>query len=137
MNHDPRSTDSLAGAPSYGSRKSVTESPWYWIYLFCTAGLVALLLAGPKYAQRQAQIERNHEDRLRAAQQVWTKTVPAVQPTAIGNEVMERTDTQVPLWPLYVVLIGILGAAWMNLWRTHFQRRAMVAARPGSPTGPP
>ncbi|MEO8498553.1 MAG: hypothetical protein ABI614_26115, partial [Planctomycetota bacterium] len=85
--------------PSAASRKSITDSPWYWVYLFCTAGVVALLLAGPKFAARQSQIERNSEDRLHAAQLV------AKQPRNIAQQATEQpTATRVTLWPLYTLL---------------------------------
>ena len=36
-----------------GKLPSVTESPWYWIYVFCTAALIGLVLLGPKVLERQ------------------------------------------------------------------------------------
>ncbi|MDA1049404.1 MAG: hypothetical protein O3C40_02850 [Planctomycetota bacterium] len=104
-------------APSASTRSSITDSPWYWVYLFCTAGAIALLLAGPKFAARQAQIERNSEARLQVAQQVATQQV-----NISGQQVDPRTATQITLWPLYAVLGLVLSVAWFNLWRNHKRR---------------
>jgi hypothetical protein len=34
-----------------------TDSPWFWVYLFCAAGFAALLLMNDKYQHRQTDIE--------------------------------------------------------------------------------
>ncbi|HUG70334.1 MAG TPA: hypothetical protein VMM76_21475 [Pirellulaceae bacterium] len=101
-------------APSASLRKSITDSPWYWVYLFCTAGAVALLLAGPKFAARQSQIERNSEDRLQVARHVAEQRIDTREQTA-----EQATATRITLWPLYVLLGGALSVAWFNLWRGH------------------
>ena len=104
--------------PSASSGSSITDSPWYWVYLFCTAGAVALLLAGPKFAARQSQIERNSGDRLHAAQHV------AQQQREIGEQqTPQSTATRITLWPLYVALGCALAVAWFNLWRSHQRGR--------------
>jgi len=107
------------------TRPPITESPWYWVYLFATAGLIALLLAGPKYAVRQAQIEKNQADRLRAAQL-------ASGADATAQPIRDQSPAaRVVLWPLYLVLGAILILAWVNLIRS---RRAANRNAPTSPT---
>ena len=102
---------------------SITDSAWYWVYLFCTAGAVALLLAGPKFAVRQSQIERNGEDRLRVAHYV------AGQPIDISEQATaEPATTRITLWPLYVVLGCVLSVAWFNLWRSHRRGHRLFAS---------
>ena len=54
--------------------RSVTDSPWFWVCLFATAALIGLAAIGPKYAKRQAQIEREFQGRQRAAQNVQGQT---------------------------------------------------------------
>ena len=95
-------------------RKSILESPWYWLYAFCTAALVALLLLGPKFAERQAQIERQAQGRERAAQQRAGKTPSTPMSTAAA--------TIITLRPIMLLLAGILAAAWGMLWWRHFRR---------------
>ncbi|MCA9142540.1 MAG: hypothetical protein H6821_09415 [Planctomycetaceae bacterium] len=99
---------------SSSSRKSITDSPWYWVYLFCTAGAIALLLAGPKFASRQAQIERKYEARQHVAQQIAKQ-----QSNFNEQEAEQLTETRITLWPLYAVLGCVLAVAWFNLWRNH------------------
>jgi hypothetical protein len=109
--------------PSASPRKSITDSPWYWVYLFCTAGAVALLLAGPKFAARQSQIERNSEDRLYVAQHV------AKPQLEVNEQVADApTATRITLWPLYVVLGCMLSVAWFNLWRSNRRENSKLAS---------
>ena len=108
-------------APSGSTRKSITDSPWYWVYLFCTAGAIALVLAGPKFAARQSQIERNSEDRLQVA-----RSVAKQQRNSSEQEPGPQTATRITLWPLYVVLGCGLSLAWFNLWRGHQRGRGKL-----------
>ncbi len=96
------------------NRKSITDSPWYWVYLFCTVGAVALVLAGPKFAARQSQIERNYEARQVAAKHAANES--ADHP---GPALEQQTQTRVTLWPLFVTLGVVLSVAWFQLWRHH------------------
>jgi len=96
-------------------RRSVTQSPWYWVYLFCTAGLIGLVLMGPKFGHRQAQIEREYQGRQRADQQRQGQ-----QPSTP----MSTSDhTTMQLWPLYLILTIVISVAWAMLWKQHFRRR--------------
>jgi hypothetical protein len=101
---------------------SITESPWYWVYLFCTAGLVALVLIGPKYAARQSQIERVGQGRQRAIQNLSGETPT----TAMSSE----DQVQISLRPLYLVLAALLAAAWAALIGRHLRRRRDSDIRP-------
>lgn len=103
-------------------RPPLTDSPWYWLYLFATAGLVALVLMGPKYALRQAQLERNYQGQQRANQH----RVGIAPDTPLSS----RDETYIQLWPLYLVLFGLLGAAWIGLWWRRFQRPTHSPSNP-------
>ena len=107
------------------AKTSITDSPWYWIYLFCTAGAVALLLAGPKFAARQSQIERNYEARQHAAQHVAKQQLDFT-----AREAEQLTTTRVTLWPLYVMLGGVLSLAWFKLWRHHKRQQSGLETTP-------
>jgi membrane protein implicated in regulation of membrane protease activity len=100
-------------------RRPILESPWYWACLFCTAGLVALVLMGPKFAERQAQVERQYQGRERAAQRKAGET-PSTPMSTAG-------DTRVLLWPLQLALAVILAVAWPVFWWHHFRLRSMQA----------
>jgi hypothetical protein len=93
---------------------ALSDSPWYWVYLFCTAGLVALVLMGPRFAGRQAQIENKAAARLSAARQVSGQRIEPLAPAE---------STIITLRPLYVILALLLCVAWVHLWRHHRRRR--------------
>jgi hypothetical protein len=102
------------------ARPSITESPWYWVYLFTTAGLIALLLLEPRFGARQSQIERAAQGRQRAIQNLSGKE-PV---TSLSDE----EHTQISLRPLYYVLAALLLVAWANLiWR---HKNPVPRARP-------
>jgi hypothetical protein len=90
--------------------RSFSDSPWFWAYLFTTAALVALALIGPKYAARQAQIEREFQGRQRAAQ-----SIQGQEPT--GN-LSTAEKTLITLQPLFLGLAIITTIAWIIFWRT-------------------
>lgn len=94
----------------------ITDSAWYWVQLFCIAGLAALMLIGPKYSLRQTQIERNLQGRQLAA-----RSVTEGQP--IGPPPAARPAPAVPLWPLYGALTLTLVVAWTRLLRIYAARR--------------
>lgn len=98
------------------SPRSITESPWYWAYLFCTGALIALVIIGPKYAQRQTQIEQNGQKRQWAAQLAAGRSQ--------GDSPADNQQPAIVLWPLFVVLGLVLSIAWIKLIRDHVQRRA-------------
>jgi hypothetical protein len=109
-------------------RKSVLDSPWYWVYLFSAAALAALFLAGPRYAARQAQLERNYQARQRAVQQRVGET-PSTPLSDTGR-------TSIPLWPLFAVLSLLLMMAWWQLWRKKLPRVATDEPPPPTPQSP-
>lgn len=105
-------------SPESGSSgpPQITDSPWFWAYLFGVCALIGLVLAVPKYGERQSQIERSYQGRQRAAQQQHDQepNVPMSSPA----------NTLITLYPLFVA-VGILSiCAWIMLWRTHRQKRA-------------
>ena len=94
-------------------RPPLTDSPWFWVYLFCTAGLLALLLQSGKYGARQSQLDRQFQGRELA------KQLPS------GEEVdypFSTTEDKVDsLRPLYWILSGALAVGWVVLWWQRFR----------------
>jgi hypothetical protein len=101
---------------SSSPRAPLTDSPWYWLYLFATAGLIALVLLGPKFSARQAQLERNYQGHQRANQ----NRVGLAPDTPLSS----RDDTYIRLWPLYVLLFTLLAVGWIGLWWRRHHRPA-------------
>jgi len=94
----------------------ITDSPWFWAYLFATAALIALALMGPKYSARQAQIEREFQGRQRAAQ-----SMQGQEPT---GQLSTAQRTLITLRPLFIGLAAVTVIAWIVFWRTHQLRQA-------------
>ncbi|MFP6752673.1 MAG: hypothetical protein VB855_13420 [Pirellulaceae bacterium] len=105
------------------ARKSILDSPWYWIYAFAAVGLALLLLIRPKFAERQSNQEKQHQARQRAYQIEQGKT-PSVELSTAENR-------KVQLKPLFFFLFVLMLAAWIVTWCTHFYRRSSPG--PSSP----
>ena len=105
-------------------RKPITDSPWFWVYMFSTAGLVALVLMNPKFGSRQAEIERKYQGRERALQNQMGQ-----EP---DTEMSTRDKTMIGLKPLYLALGGALIVAWTILWWNHFRPRTTTNPRSAS-----
>ena len=99
--------------------RSVSDSPWFWAYLFTTAALIALAMIGPKFAARQLQIEREFQGRQRAAQNISGKlpTVP----------ISTAERTLISLRPLFFGLAAITTMAWIIFYRTRMLARSTVS----------
>jgi hypothetical protein len=100
------------------ARPAITDSPWFWAYLFGVAALMALALAGPKFGPRQAQIEREYQGRTRAAQ-----NLNGVEPDL---EMSTAERTLVTLSPLFMILAAVTMVCWGFFW---WQWRTRTAAR--------
>ena len=94
--------------------RPITDSPWFWAYLFATAALVGLALIGPKFAARQAQIEREYQGRQRA-----TQVALGAEPNI---EMSSAERTLVTLQPLFLGMAAVTIAAWIVFWRNHVTR---------------
>ena len=90
------------------SPRPITDSPWFWAYLFGTAALVSLALIGPKFSRRQAHIEREFQGRQRAAQNLGGQ-----EPTI---EMSSADKTLVTLQPLFLAFAVITLLAWVVFW---------------------
>jgi len=94
-------------------QKPLADSPWFWIYLFATFGLVALFWMGPKYAERQAQLDRQFQGRQFAASPESTDGPP----TTYSRPSDKLLDLR---WLGYALAI-VLAVAWGRLCWQHFR----------------
>lgn len=99
-------------------RSSITESPWYWVYLFSTAVLIAIVLLGPKIIERQTLDERNYQARQRTYQQASGEQ-PDIPLSTNENQL-------ITLQPLIITFAIVLAASWIILWYKHFYQRPTV-----------
>ena len=73
MSDDRSPSPSSAG----NGRTNLADSPWFWFVLFALMALAALVVVGPRFARRQAQLEQNYQGRRDAWQQ---RVAPDAQP---------------------------------------------------------
>jgi hypothetical protein len=108
--------------------RPMTDSPWFWAYLFGTAALVALALMSPKYGSRQAQIEREFQGRERAAQN-RAGHEPDIAMSTAG-------DTLITLRPLFLALAAVTSIAWFVFWWTRRRGANLAEQIPSQPPAP-
>lgn len=97
-------------AAETSSRSSLTDSPWFWVYLFGAAALIALFVAGNKFGPRQAQIEREFQARTRA-----TQALNGQEPSL---KLSTPDNTLVTLQPLWFLIAVLTIAGWFLFWRS-------------------
>lgn len=98
---------------------ALTDSPWFWAYLFGAAALIALFAANTKFGPRQAQIEREFQARTRAAQKLNGQ-----EPSIALSTPDQTLITLTPLWAV-IAVITIVG--WLLFWRS---RRSSLHSAP-------
>ncbi len=91
-------------------RTALTDSPWFWAYLFGAGALIALFVAGSKFGPRQAQIEREFQARTRATQ-VLNGQEPSLKLSTPDN-------TLITLQPLWFLIAVLTIAGWFLFWRS-------------------
>ena len=89
----------------------ITDSPWFWVLLFSVMGLIALVAISGQYGKRQARLERQYQARERVAEDAVAD--PERRQYATPNA------TLVPLWPLAILLGGVIVLAAVMLGREH------------------
>lgn len=101
-----------------GRNEPLTDSPWFWVYLFATTALILLVVFRPKLEIRQASIERQHQARERA----WTKAPAPNSPSeAPPDAVSTPGDTVIGLHYLYWVLGFLVLLGWVRLWYVRYR----------------
>jgi hypothetical protein len=104
-------------ANSTGSAAArLSDSPWFWLYLFSIAALAGLLLIGPKYYERQSQVERQYQAKIRASQ--------AASGADPSKEMSTPEATRTSLTPLIFLFALIWICAWPLVWWTLRKRMA-------------
>jgi hypothetical protein len=94
--------DGMTNKASRSGSKIVSESPWFWLCLFTTVGVVMLVSFSPKIGLRQAQLEREFSARQAAGQTVASPADPG--------------KLAIDLQPLLFLLVAIVVCSWVTLW---------------------
>lgn len=101
----------------------LSDTPWFWVYVFATAALAALLLIGPKYQQRQPQLERQY--RARVASRQTTEVPGAIAATQSPANPFIRLSPLTSL--LAVVAVSFGGYLAVQLWHRQKERKRLVS----------
>jgi len=112
------------------SRPPITDSAWFWVYLYAAVGLILLAVLQPKYGQRQAGIERQFQGRQRAMDKQLGKELSEQKPFSTPE------STIISLRPLYLSLAGACLIGWVVLWWRHFRRRVPETTAATKETSP-
>lgn len=97
-------------------RPPITDSPWFWGYIFTTAALIALALAAPKYYSRQTQLERQFLARQEGGQTIKGADGKSIAPPNKDNLILR-------LGPLFMICSALLLIAWSRFWWTRFDKK--------------
>lgn len=98
----------------------ITDSPWFWVLLFSIVGLIALGGISGQYGRRQARLERQYQARERiAAGEVGDNAGEDPE----RHEYATPDRTLVPIWPLAILLGGVILLAAVMLGRELQRRR--------------
>ena len=104
-------------------RKRLTESIWFWIYLFSTAGLISLVILQGKFDTRQDLEEINFRARMQTYEDSTANSLAAKTPS---NEQI------VTLTPLYILFGLIFAVSWI----VHRKQRILTKPSRSQPESP-
>src|SRR5690349_1175492 len=87
----------------------LTDSPWFWLMVFCATAMVAVTVIGPKYAVRMARKERM----MNANQTIAVAREAGVRASEIEHDsppVIPYTEADYLKSPQLGWMLGILSA---------------------------
>ena len=108
----------------------MTDSPWFWFFLFVGMALLAAFAIGPKHERRQERIVRMQDAREAAAQGYRPSTddagrrEPATMPDWDATLLERLVRFLFAAWPLKVFLIVVLAAGAMTKSALDARQRA-------------
>lgn len=95
-------------------QEPITDSPWFWLYLFATVALILLIVFQSKLDIRQANIERQHQARQIANQSDGNNSEAPVAVSSPGNTLIG--------WNYLAAVLAVLVAVgWIRLWYVRFR----------------
>ena len=126
-------TDTSDDILAHSKPKPLSESIWFWIVCFSAAGLLALTAISPKYAQRQAQIERQYQARGQVHRDIAEGRPLGEMADRDIVQYSTADDTLISLRPLQIALVVVILIAVTALigQRLHFGIATTEAAQRG------
>lgn len=110
MSQSPRSSP---------AKPSVAESPWFWVMLFCAAGLALLIAMWPRYLARQRRLEMQYMARKEIARRQAAGERAVREPGEEGDAPPPAPgELIIPLWPLVILFSALFTASAALLWRS-------------------
>lgn len=90
----------------------LTDSAWYWVFIFSGVALLGIIAAGPKYVRRQARAEQRYANRV----QTWQHQQQATENVADSTELetgrlMESQPPRASLIPLAAAVAAVMAVA--------------------------
>lgn len=110
--------------PSTASQVSkmtpLTDSPWFWLYVFATVGLGLLVLVGPKWIERQVGLDQ----RAQGIRHSMEKLSDPEEMDSMRSEVAESRRSIQNRWRRqFQVMVGLLGVGISVAWFIFFSQR--------------
>jgi hypothetical protein len=87
----------------------LSDSPWFWLALFVTGALAAIVVIGPKHAYRQARLERMNDTREEIRRRAAGEVTEAEK--AADHQLAAHEARQYTLGPLTAALAILLAVA--------------------------
>jgi hypothetical protein len=87
----------------------LADSPWFWLCLFASAAVLALIAIGPKYRQREARLEtqlRMRDHLVRGEQSIASSKGDSEPAVATEDDLIRSTE------PLIWILSGAVAVGW-------------------------
>jgi hypothetical protein len=103
------------------ARRKLSDSPWFWVYLFGVAALIALFLIGNKADRVQEQRDQNFTRRQHSLE---------LQASAVAQDQEESPHAKerfVRFTPFYVLLGVVTVFAWIMHWRDYYYSERRTA----------
>ena len=100
------------------TRPPLTDSPWFWVMLFCAAGVVLLLVIWPQYSKRQRRLEMQ----FRAREEIVRRQAAGEPPARVlGREGSAAPPAEgeliIRLWPLLLLFSALFAVSTTMLVR--------------------
>jgi hypothetical protein len=110
----------------------ITDSPWFWVFLFCAFALVMVAIYGHNARDRQAMLERRYQarDRVMHNEPVvdqFDEPIAEAEGSA-RRRFATRDKPLIPIWPLIALLTSAIAFAAYKLRQ---QRKRYDSIGPG------